>query len=286
MKLRGFTVLELVVVLVIIGILAGLGSVAYTNLITKADIEVDVANATAAVREEFASLLVDDGAVSGGDVAAVIAAGEAHGVLVSLAVDGLVPMDGSELAHYVISEPSTGIGESGYLVLPGSTVTEDHVVGYNSTVIHPDPVQSGCSATFTKWAGSGTRLWAVPEGVNPVDFIAANITSPFVNLLWQGSLADHDGNTADGPGAQWGTVNMRFNHGSGAYTHWGWSVANGSTLSWEWDASDGRVYLLDASSVRQGQSQVQVPADTSLYVAFSSKNDASHRYSNPTTISC
>jgi len=57
---RGFTILELVAVLVIIGILSGLGAVAYSSLISKSDQEVSEATVTAFAREAAAVLAIDD----------------------------------------------------------------------------------------------------------------------------------------------------------------------------------------------------------------------------------
>ncbi|MCP4843897.1 MAG: hypothetical protein GY901_02180 [Actinomycetia bacterium] len=293
---RAFTVLELVAVVVITGVLAGLGSVTYDRLIADAGDEVTVARATAAVREAFAGEMLVDADLSDVDagdttngVAKVIAAGEAQEALVTLAIQegSSAPTDGSELAHYVVSAADAGVGTTGYMVVPGSTVTEDHVIGYNSTVVHPDPIQPGCIATFTKWAGVGTRLWAVPTGTDPVAHIAANLTTPFVNMLWQGGYMDHDGNTAAGPGNQWGTTNVRFDNGMGFYTQSALTVSNGAPLVWKWATGDDRVYLRGLySSWWRGQSQTPVPAGTELYMAFSAKNDSHHRYSNPATVSC
>ncbi|MCP4792081.1 MAG: prepilin-type N-terminal cleavage/methylation domain-containing protein [Actinomycetia bacterium] len=67
---RGFTILELVAVLVIIGILAGLGAVTYSQLITDSQAEVNEKTALAAAREAQASVaLANAGVVTAAAIA-------------------------------------------------------------------------------------------------------------------------------------------------------------------------------------------------------------------------
>ena len=58
-RLRAFTILELTAVLVIVGVLAGLGAVAYTKFIDKSDEEVDVATAVAEARKAYFEFAAD-----------------------------------------------------------------------------------------------------------------------------------------------------------------------------------------------------------------------------------
>ncbi len=61
---RGFTILELVAVLVIIGILSGLGAVTYSSLIAKSETEVAEKSAQARAREAYAMVAIDNNGVA------------------------------------------------------------------------------------------------------------------------------------------------------------------------------------------------------------------------------
>ena len=94
MMKRAFTILELVAVLVIIGILAGLGAVTYSTLISDADASIKDKTAAAELRSAYATTALNNkGVVLESDLETVVTA-DASGVFAAAGVTVVVG-DGS-----------------------------------------------------------------------------------------------------------------------------------------------------------------------------------------------
>ncbi len=155
---RGFSILELVSVLVISGILSGLGAASYLSLSSTGDDEARATETLAAVRDAFSAQImvdadlldVDEGEVETG-VALVIRSGELSGLSV-----GLRPgTDGTSVSDYVVGGALPSPSSPGTLLASGTGVnTGWWNTNYGTNAAFHTTVASADSAAVELYTGN------------------------------------------------------------------------------------------------------------------------------------